>query len=379
MRILHVINGRARPNGANGVENVVFNLSRAQAEFGLDVAVLGLSRKTPLPIPGVESVTFPPVKFPMRSSRDASRYIQATQPTLVHFHSVFTPSNTMLSHAVKNLGIPYIVTPHGALDANSMSKRAALKKVYLLLLENRFLRDARKIHTIARQERMDLNRLGIDTRSFLIPNGVEIDTLRSAPDPLRIRARVPLITGKRVFLFVGRLSVRHKGLDLLIGAIGQRRSELENCVFVIAGPGSGGVMADLKRLVQEYRVNDLVCFPGPFFEQDKLDLLATADVFVHTSRWEGMPMGVLEAMACGLPCLVTTSTNIGDLVSEAGAGCVTTIDTGDIAEGLVQMARLDSNELMEAGARARSTMLRDYTWKTIAAKMSVEYERSARA
>jgi glycosyltransferase involved in cell wall biosynthesis len=124
--------------------------------------------------------------------------------------------------------------------------------------------------------------------------------------------------------FLGRLAVDHKGLDVLLEGYARyvKSSGAADSELIIAGPDFRSGRVQLQALTESLLPDGSVRFPGPLFGDDKDALLRSARVFVHTSRWEGMPFAVLEALATGCPVLLTPATNLGDVVQEYGAGVV---------------------------------------------------------
>ena len=76
----------------------------------------------------------------------------------------------------------------------------------------------------------------------------------------------------------------------------------------------------LKGLISKFNLEDIVSLHNPVCGQDKVEALLKNDIFIQTSRFEGMPLGILEAMSFGLPCIITKGTNLVEDVCEFEAG-----------------------------------------------------------
>jgi len=133
----------------------------------------------------------------------------------------------------------------------------------------------------------------------------------------------------------------------------------------------------LGRQIGELGLRDLVSLPGPVLDEAKSRVLAGADAFLHPSRSEGHPMAVLEALAHGLPCLLTPVTNVADEVVAAGAGWRVEPTAQGIAAGLRQLLRADSEELRRAGAAARRLAEEKYRWDNVAVESLNAYRKWA--
>ena len=119
---------------------------------------------------------------------------------------------------------------------------------------------------------------------------------------------------KANLLFVGRL-VPYKGADMLIEAISKLPKEIQNQIkLTIVGDGSE--ITNLKAMVQEFGLENLVTFTGWIKQQETLEFYQKSDIFCFPSVREFGGAVVLEAMACGLPCIVVNNGGIGEYVTE---------------------------------------------------------------
>ena len=249
---------------------------------------------------------------------------------VLHLHSVFTPHNVWIS---RTAGLPFVVTPNGGYNAEVLHGRhRSAKAVWMWMHERRYVRAASMLHAVAPSELGQLREtFGVDELVFA-PNGVELPSAVSDP------ASKTVSSPKRV-VFVGRLAVQHKGLDLLVGGYARfaDRHADADVELVIAGPDERSGRAQLEALENAQPARRNIRFPGPVFGEAKDDLVRSAWFFVHPSRWEGMPFAVLEALALGVPVLVTPETNLASFVRDAGAGIVIEGSADGVADGLASI------------------------------------------
>jgi glycosyltransferase involved in cell wall biosynthesis len=207
----------------------------------------------------------------------------------------------------------------------------------------------------------------MDVPVVCIPNGVDEDDLTRQVEPP---------SAGTVWLYLGRLAVRQKGLDLLLRAYAIARSAVGVALppLVIAGPDFQGGLDELRQLSASLDVARFVQFIGPVSANAKSALVSTARLFVHTSRWEGMPFSVLEALAAERPVLVTNATNLTHEIESYSAGWIAQETPEAIAEHLINAASVDSLTLNEIGRRGRQMVREHLTWKPLAGRIAALYK-----
>jgi glycosyltransferase involved in cell wall biosynthesis len=180
---------------------------------------------------------------------------------------------------------------------------------------------------------------------------------------------------RRRIVFLGRLAIESKGLDVLLKGYAsyvrnQRDTDTE---LIVAGPDVRSGRDELEALAASLLQSGHVRFTGPLFGRDKEALLSSAYVFVHTSRWEGMPFAVLEALAMGCPVLVTPATNLGEHVQEFGAGVVVDGSVQSVAEGMRRLLEIQTEDYAALCSGARRLASALFTWPIVAEQMTAEY------
>jgi glycosyltransferase involved in cell wall biosynthesis len=166
----------------------------------------------------------------------------------------------------------------------------------------------------------------------------------------------------------------HKGLDLLLKAMAILKSQPGEfgCKLFVIGPFHR--IKDERSFfsaVKSLGLKDDVKLLGPKYDEEKLRYFLACDVFVHTSRFEGMPMSVLEAMALGRPCLVTPGSNMGEVVRECG-GWECKPNPRSIAETIKSIYE-KRDYLGAIGEQSHKLMRSRFTWRQVAQRMSEEY------
>ena len=371
MRIAHFLIGRCNPDSANGVDKTVFNLTKHQAALGHWVSLLTLTKKSPIIIPDVQVSAYPPLRNPFALPKKLFNDLINVRPDIVHLHSVYIPQNWKLTRWLKEKNIPYVITPNGGLSPAVLKRRKYLKMPYRLLCELPGLNGALFIHSVG--DTNNIRAYGVHAPIITVPNGFDRTSIPVNCNTQFLASRIPELKGQKIFLFLGRLDYQHKGLDILLKAFA--KSRIHDAALVLAGPDWGGHRKILESLSQRLDITSQVFFIGPIYGNQKFKLMTSADVFVHTSRWEGLPFSVLEAAALGLPCLVTPAANPIKLISKYQAGIEVFPSEKSIADGLKQFVSFNQSKRREMGEKARQMVKNEFDWKNISKSMINQYER----
>jgi glycosyltransferase involved in cell wall biosynthesis len=388
LRIAHVTNEAFGLETANGVQQVVDCLARAQAKMGQAVAVfsrddhaVNILEDDAESNPCARRVVVPASDVSLRQ-RMLGRHFEtilaeqllAWQPDIVHFHSVHIPQNVALAAHLRNVGIAYCVTVHGAFFRAAFRRGWMKKTLFNLFFERRYLNEARFIHSLSPHETDVIRRRGVNRPIVVVPNGVPADANVLPMRPDALFAENPGLRDQRVFMFVGRLDPWQKGLDLLIDAFAS--AALPEASLVLVGPDCRGSRRALATRAERLGISSRVVFIEPAFGQERANLFAAADVFVHPSRWEGLSLSVLAAAAAGKACMLTREADpLGDL-ERSRAAVVVDASVSSIATGLKQAASLSREELHIMGTRAQRVAETHFSWPSIAARLVEAYRRA---
>lgn len=349
MRIVHV-GGHASPNIVDGINAVVWTIAVEQLKLGHETGLLlseppddealALADRT-----GLELLYVPASTWRYDDSIGKA-LIQRTPADIVHFHSVFVPRQATLARQLRRWAIPYVITPHGGLMPQVLSRGRLKKQVYSTLIEKPRFRHAAGIAYITPGGERDIRAYVRGFRGPVrwVPNPVDIDGLQQRywqPRP-----------GRPYFLFLGRFDVYHKGLDRL-AEIARRVPEAD---FILHGVEDPGTLAHLN-VIRAYAPANLAINP-PIFGDAKLELLSGATMYIQVSRWEALSISILEALALGTPTVIAESMSMAGMFRENDLGLVVSTRPDEAArqirQALVDEARLRQwSQHSRAYARAR--------------------------
>lgn len=284
------------------------------------------------------------------------------KPDLVVFHECYRIEYLQISNCLLRYKIPYVIIPHGELSKMAQRRKHLKKAIANLLLFNRFINRAIAIQCLSDNESW-MTHFG--KKKFVGTNGVMI------PEIIKKEYRSDGIR----MVFIGRLDKYVKGLDLLIDAVSRLKIDMlkEHAYIDIYGPDQNGWYTQVEQLIYEAGVSELINLHHEIIGQQKEEVLLDSDVFIQTSRHEGMPLSILEAMSYGIPCLVTEGTNLGDYIVSKSAGWKANNNAESISETILAAIR-DKHNYPEYGHNGREAVCKDYSWDIVSHMTIKEYE-----
>lgn len=250
-------------------------------------------------------------------------------------------------------GTPYFVFPHGMLDPwfKVTYPRKHLKKwLYWPWADYRVLRDAAAVIFTSEEERLQARKSFwlYRARERISPLGIEPFTTNAENARELFLNRFPQLRGKPFLLFLGRLHPK-KGCDLLIDAFGPRR---DNATLVLAGPDQIGWRRELEQRIAGLRMGDAVVFTGMLEGEVKHGALAAAEAFVLPSHQENFGLSVVEALAAGVPVLISNRVNIWREIESDAAGYIENDDADGVRRLLTRW--FDTGESTRSAIRANA-------------------------
>ena len=361
-RVLHV--SPYFPPHVGGLENHVWLLTGALASSGIEVTVLtssiGDGVSTPLDdgpsgvcvrrLPsfelGNDAICPSMLRECMMGSRTAD---------LVHMHGHLFYSTTV-GAMVRRIGdSPSVLTFHG--DFQSTTRLGRLSKRARWATQGPFiLRAMDQVIALTGHDSDLLASLGVDPgRITVIPNGIPLDVYRPVGQGAGadLRRRLGLGPDAGYFLFVGRL-VEQKGVHFLLEAARLVLEDHPSARFVIAGDGP--LLARSARSCAEMGIGGSVTFAGWLPPDDLVSAYGGSTAVVVPSLWEGMPLVVLEAAACGRPVIASDIPGINGLVEDGRTGLLVPPGrpeelaraVGSLIDGPGEVGRMSRNALDKA-------------------------------
>ena len=292
---------------------------------------------------------------------------------LIHIHELWHYGGLAASRVARKLGIPYVVTIHGALEEWTLSHKPLRKYIYMKMVQNRILNSAAALHAITESEAVRVSSLGYDVSIFTVPNGVpyQLPSDFRHKDTSDFLVRYPQLNGKRVILYMGRLHAI-KGMDILARSFAGVARRFEDAMMLIAGPDEDGTRRRIEETLDMSGLLDRAVFTGMLTGEDWYAAFRCADVFVLPSYSEGFSIAILEGLAAGLPAVISDQCNFPE-VEQSGAGLVVSPDDTSFAKALT--ALLSDKALTDRMGENGLRMIKErYNWTAIAQSIAKAYE-----
>lgn len=376
LRIAHIVYECEPGRFLGGVQKMVYELSCAQAARGDLVEIFTIGDSPSVQCGDRLRIRYFPGRFHFGSVElGAALQSEHERFDVFHSHNTFLPLNRYAAFLARRFGRPVFFHVHGALDPvllKGWGLKPVKKWIYNSLFERPNLNRARGVIGLTMEECRQFRRFGVHAPLFEVGNGIE-PKAPAAPEEIRaFRERVGIGPGDPVILFIGRINPK-KGLHFLIEAMAAVRRAVPEVRLVIGGgrEAEPHYTRELDALVSRLGLGATVRWAGFLDEVAKQAAFGSATIFAHPSLSEGMAMAVLEAMAAGLPTVVTPGCYMERAVA-AGALIETTQRPEDIAATLLELHR-DAALHQRVGSAGAAYVRAHHTWSVLAARLDRIY------
>jgi glycosyltransferase involved in cell wall biosynthesis len=311
-------------------------------------------------------------------SRGLTRWLSAhvRDYDILHVHALWSFATTAACRAARRHGVPVVIRPCGMLSPYTWGRSAWKKRLYWWTVERRNLVNACFIQATSTAEADEVKalRLPSSVRTIVIPNGVDDAAWEVERRPEYLRQRCGTRAGSRpIVLFLSRLHPKKGIVDFLLPAF----ARLQTDAFLAI---AGGVdehapehEAEVRAAVERLNLPDRVALLGTVTPAERWWLYDGAAVFVLSSRSENFGIVVAEAMARGVPVVVSEDVQACEHVRRADAGLVVPLEVARVAEAIEKTLVSDGGSATwsENGAHYTKMHLR---WDSIAFSLCQQYE-----
>ncbi|MBA7533676.1 D-inositol-3-phosphate glycosyltransferase [subsurface metagenome] len=290
---------------------------------------------------------------------------------IVHIHSMYLFHDIVAAHYCRKYNVPYLIRPHGTLDPFIYKRHRLRKSIMELLFECKNIQYAAALHFTTEEEKKLAVPYISKTPGFVVPLGIDLSEYKNLPEKGTFRARYSEIKNKKIVLFFGRLNFK-KGLNILVQAFARVAEIRDDVHLVLVGPDNEGFGEKVRYWLNREEVLDRATFTGMSTGKDKLAVLRDADVFVLPSYTENFGIAVVEAMACGVPVVISDKVNIWREVVAGGAGRVAPCDPSHFAEMILDL--FDNPKMTkQMGSNGKALVEQRYQWSRVALLLEDAY------
>jgi len=289
--------------------------------------------------------------------------IAQLKPEIIHAESHLFLTTVQAVKKAKKLGIPSVVTLHGV-----MAKRSTVVNLvqyaYLRTLGLWIFKNVDRVICLTRSDAQEIVRFGCPSDKIrVIPNAIDANRFRPRKG-----------CQENLVVWVGRF-VPEKGLNYLIEAAKIVVKKFKNVEFILVGYGP--LKTNIMKLAYSSGLlNNAVRFAGPFNRDRVADVLGTASVFVLPSLKEGLPLSLLEAMACGVPVVGSDIPGINDVITHGKNGLLVSARNPEALADTVLTLLNDEDFRRRLGRNARRLIMEKYSWDMVINKMEKVYNEA---
>jgi glycosyltransferase involved in cell wall biosynthesis len=293
--------------------------------------------------------------------------VRSLAPDIIHAHGEFNPDNLWCTR----LGAKHVVlSPHGAFDPVVFAKsRRHLKQAYVAVARPLLYGRLAAFHALSPREDDHIRRVAPRAEVYVAPQGggPAADAPRTEPRPSNTRTE---------FVFVGRLDVYTKGLDLLLTALARVVAEGTQAHLTLVGPDWRGGRAEIEDLATKLRLGDAVTLTGSLPGPDVAAHVDRADCSVLPSRHEGFPLSATEALVRGKPLILSRDTGQASYpeVTDEKHVLVVAPDVDELESALRTVCR-DREAFSAYAAEAQPRLASFFSWERAARAHIAAYEK----
>ncbi|BAB74563.1 glycosyltransferase [Anabaena sp. FACHB-709] len=295
---------------------------------------------------------------------------RAKEFDIIHITGVWQRTSGAACKAAKNQGVPYIVSPRGALGPYSWQQKTAKKILYYFWQEHFNVTNAAGVHYTSKQELQECHWLQLPGKSFIVPNGLNTEFWQPTLEGAKAwRKSHNIGEDEFIFLNVGRLHHK-KGLDLLSQSLVPLQHLNWRMIFV--GSDDDGTQVKLQQQFQSANLSDRVLFLERCEPKELPVIYSAANLFVLPSRHENFGNVVVESLACGCPVLISDKVGLHDEVTEGCVGWVRSRVVSEWTEAIREFIQYPK-KMQEVILASRKYVESTYSIKRTALQMANNY------
>ena len=380
MRVLHVIPAIAPMYG--GPSQAILEISQNLLSNGVDTVIVTTNadgdHKLQVKLREIDEYKEVPTIFfskdiseTFKFSSELAKWLHSNVRDfdLVHIHAIFSHSSLAAARACQKYRVPYIVRPLGSLDPWSLRRKKILKYILWNIGVRRMLLRASVIHFTTTEEKMLASKLIGLNNGEVIPLGIDDSFIKAKRNGSQNE------NSKKYVLSLSRIDPK-KGLEILIDSFLKsiNNNEFKEWELIIAGDGDTKYVNKLKSYINKNDADSRIFLTGWLNQDEKIEYLKNASLLAMLSYQENFGLSAVEAMACGVPVLVSEHVNLKNEIISAKAGWVVALNKDSIENALIEILR-DADEREKRGKAGKELVKSKFTWPIVTKQLIELYEK----
>ena len=288
------------------------------------------------------------------------------KPNLVVFHELYIPFYLKLYRELLKKNIPYIIIPHGGMTKKAQNIKRIKKTIANFFLFNNFFKKANIIQYLSIKEQhytkyTKLNSTVIGNGYSNFPNeNLYLKKHKKTKEPITL-------------IYIGRYDLHIKGLDQLLKAMKKiKDNNIKDISLILYGKGDKSNLKKLKNYINKNNLNGIVKLNDSIYGTEKINALTDNSIFIQVSRSEGQPLGVIEALCCGMPVILSYGTGFGKIIKDNSIGICTKTDFNEIYNSILFMKN-NIKKFPQYSKKSYQYALENYDWDAILKKTIKNY------
>ena len=296
------------------------------------------------------------------------RLIKNLNPDVIHIHGLWTIQTRLIPNLLK-ITKNIIIAPHGMLHQNALKNSQLKKKLALFFYERRNIEKLSFFHVLDKKEEIHIKNTFPNIKSFLIPTGITIPPQKEynlQPSWLK-----KIQKNEKIILFLGRLEDQKSILELLNVWIDLKKETKNNKYWLfIAGFGTYSKIVEKLSL----DLSNRIIYNGLTIGEEKEFILHLSDGFVLPSKYEGVPVSILEAVSHNCVCLISKECRYEKL-RKMNSALEVHLEPKKMKQDLIRFMKFTDKEIKERTSIGMDYIRIEHNWGEIA-KASAEYYKS---
>ncbi|MBA7585829.1 D-inositol-3-phosphate glycosyltransferase [subsurface metagenome] len=271
---------------------------------------------------------------------------------VIHLLDIYSISTYWAYKYSRIWSIPFFITTSGVLSYYSQKSKSLMKKVFNISLK-KILQNAEAVVVQTESEKKDCEKFGLKNLN-LIKTGINIKEYNDLPPRNIFRKKYNLKKNDVSILFLGRIN-EVKGIKYLIDAINKINSR-KIYLFIVGARNNY-----LNRIFKSLKMKSQITITGWLSNEEKLEAYMGADIYCLPSIYDCAPISILEACACGLPIITTTSNGLFEIAKEGAGLVVEPRDSEALKNAILELIE-DRERMIKLGKKARSIVQEEFDW-----------------